>query len=1311
MSPMKEKTPLLAATSTALSPNHASQTPPFAFTAPEDHRGCGSAIFFTWLTPLMDLGSKKPLEFEDLYQLDRENRAGHVATRFGHFWALEQATPSPSLSWALARAFGRPFVLAGFLRLVRTTLQFTAPIVIKKTIAYLRDPAADPTDGYILVAVIFVSGVISSFCFRQYMYYVKETGLRFRSALVDQVFAKSLRLSSRAQQQRSTGEITNLMSIDAARLQRLTVDLHTVWVVPYLILISCFMLYDELGISFVAGIAVILLVIPITLCLSRVMKRLQKALMDVKDRRVKLCYEVLAGIKVIKLQAWELSFTKRVMEYRTDELLKFRSYIVTQAISSAVYNGVPSLVAMASFVSYVLLGNALDVSTALTSLALFNVLRFPLFKLPQVVNAIVEASVSVKRLRDFLLDEERVVVGPGSLTAPGILVDRADFSFDAASTPPLQNVSLSLQSGDLVAVVGAVGSGKSTLLQGILGDATCSTGHVFRRGRVAYVSQQPFIQNATLRDNILFGLPFEHWRYERAVAVSCLVDDLAMLPFGDRTEIGEKGINLSGGQRTRVALARAIYQDADIYLFDDVLAAVDSHVGADIFHRCMLDILKDKLVVMVTNNLGVLPHCSRILVLVNGHVAQQGSYADLMQTKLELATMVATFQGGSAIDGDAAPVPFELKGNDVASPRPDADASDSATRAVDALADAAVARRKITLSDAGADDDDAAKDAIVVDAIPTAALMVKEDRSTGQVGWPIYLVWIQACGGLIAALGVLVVYLIAQGMTLCATLWLSLWSNHPQPSDQTFYLSIFVVLNVAYILCLFFRAVSIYLFGLVGAKELFQRLITQILRSPMTFFDTTPLGRIVNRLSKDMYTTDEDIPSSFGSILTASIAATSTIGTIVYVTPLFSVVLVPVGWWYLSAQQFFIATSRELQRLDSISRSPVYALLTETLDGMSTIRAYGVEESFRHRLRNLLDTNQRAYLLNFAVNCWLGLRLEFTGTVIATFAAFFAVWTKPTQAEWFAGLAGVSLSYAFQITRNLNIGVTTLSELETEMVSVERIHAYTTLPSEAALRQSENVAVQPMAAAWPSHGRIVFDNVTLQYRAGLPPVLRQLSFTIEPQEKIGVVGRTGAGKSSLVVALLRLVEVQSGIIYIDGIDVSLLGLHDLREKIAIIPQDPVLFSGTVRSNLDPFDLYDDAALWASLTRSHLDHKVASLDDVVEERGYNFSVGERQLLCIARALLKNTRILVMDEATASIDATTDASLQATMRVEFACCTVLTIAHRINTILDSSRILVMDQGAVAEFDTPSALLENDSGIFSSLVSHWRDDAPSL
>ncbi|OQR95871.1 ATP-binding Cassette (ABC) Superfamily [Thraustotheca clavata] len=1242
-----EKTPLLTKT--------------LANTCPEEQTGCSSTLFFSWVTPLMEIGSVKPLDFDDLYQLDRCNRAESITSRFEYQWNVELKKTSPSLPWALAKAFGIKFMMAGMLRFVRSTLLFVAPFVIKETIAFLRDENAPNSKGYALVALIFVSGIFSSFCFRQYAYYCRETGLQIRTALVTYVYAKSLRLSTQAQQERSTGEITNLISIDTSRLQRLTMDLHTVWVVPYLLLIACSMLYQELGISFIAGIAVVLLVIPISFALSRVMGRLQKALMLVKDQRVKLCYEVLAGIKVIKLQAWELSFTDRVLAYRDDELSKFTRYIFTKAASSAVYNGVPALVAVASFTAYISMGLSLDVSTALTSLSLFNVLRFPLFKLPQVVNSCVEAMVSVRRLESFFLDEERNEVTAGTLSTIGISIENADFSVGINGPSLLNGVLLSMQNSGLVAVVGAVGSGKSTLLKGVLGDVYCNTGNVYRKGSVAYVAQQPFIQNATLRENICFGLPFDASNYDRVLAVSCLTADIAVLPHGDRTEIGEKGINLSGGQRTRVALARAMYQDADIYLLDDILAAVDSHVGADIFRNCILDLLRNKVVVLVTNQLGVLNYCNHLIVLNEGSVIESGSFSELINKDNGLLhSMFENFMGGSL---------------------PSSEVEYAAT----------------TLSN-----EDSSKDVVVrgVAEQGTEKIMTVEDRAVGHVTAAVYLTWLRACGGIIWGLIVCLVYIAAQALTLAATIWLSYWSEHND--RQSYYLTVFVLLNGGYLLFLFFRSIAIYLFGLKGARKLFASLLTAIIRAPIQFFDTTPLGRIVNRLSKDVYTTDEDIPASWGSILTTALGVFSTVVTIVYVTPIFALLLVPIAIYYLRAQRYFIASSRELQRLDSISRSPILALMTETLDGLPTIRAYNVQSIFGIRLSQLLDRNQRAYLANFAVNCWLGLRLEFVGTLIASSAALSAVIMKPYATTSFPGLVGVSLSYAFQITRNLQLTVTTVSELETEMVSVERIDVYAKLDHEAELRSF------PALTDWPSAGAVVFQNVCLKYRPGLPLVLSNVTFSIKPCEKIGVVGRTGAGKSSLVVALLRLAELESGKILLDGVDISKVGLHDVRENIAIIPQDPVLFSGTVRSNLDPFNMYDDNSLWTSLKRAHLTAKVTALEDSVDERGCNFSVGERQLLCIARALLQKSKILVMDEATASIDAATDSSLQATLRQECIDCTCITIAHRINTIMDADRILVMDHGTVAEFDTPAILLAISNGIFSDLVAHWRDDS---
>ncbi|KAF0697853.1 Aste57867_11493 [Aphanomyces stellatus] len=1254
--------------------------------SPSELGGCWSNVFFSWLTPLLDLGNKRPLEFDDLYQLNADDRAVHISETFKKYWAIEMTKSKPRLWWALARSFGGPFVAAGFLKLIHDSLQFVGPMVIKYIIAFLSDPSADISTGLYYVVAIFVSGVVQSFSLRQYFFLCFETGLRFRSAVVTAVYQKSLVLASSARAKKSTGEITNLMSIDAQRLQEITNYLHAIWYALFQIVISSYLLYLQLGVAFVAGVVVMLLVIPTTAAISQMMRKLQRALMVVKDERVKVVYEVLSGIKVIKLQAWENSFTTRVMQFRSNELDRLRTYIYARAGSSMVFNGVPSLVTVASFFAFIYLGNTLDVGTALTSLSLFNILRFPLFMLPNVINSLVEAQVSFGRLEEFFMMEEMEPVTAGPLTEIGVALQHADFEWDAAEEteaaerqdgPILHDINLKLKDGTLCAIVGSVGSGKSTLVSGILGDARCSKGHVHRFGSVAYVSQQPFIQNATLKDNITFGLAFDHARYQNAIRVSCLVEDLKILPGGDMTEIGEKGINLSGGQRTRVAIARAVYQDADIYLLDDPLAAVDAHVGSDIFKQCIKTALKGKLIVLVTNGLNFLKDCDNVVVLEQGKIVQQGAYDALLEdAEGALAKMMESVQ--------QAPEKEDAGKND----------DDEQHEAEEGEA------RERTESN---------RSDVEADKAGNAALIADEDRSTGDVPWATYQVWIDACGGMGMGLVVILMYILTNCVNLSATFWLSFWSENATDAEhsQMFYLYVFMALNGGVILMMFVQSLTLYMTGLRGSTLMFNQLLTQVLRAPMSFFDTTPLGRIVNRMSKDVYAIDETIPANWGMLFGTVFSVITTICTVIYVTPWFSVVLVPLGILYYVSQRYFIKTSRELQRLDSISRSPVYALLTETLEGMPTIRAFGAERQFAARNETMLDRNQRAYFLNFSANCWLALRLEFAGTMVATAAALCAVLGHLSNAGVaFAGLAGVSLSYAFNVTQSLNWSVRMLSTIQTQMVSVERINTYTTMETEAELKADPVKQLALEHANWPSAGALTFTGVDLRYRQGLPRVLRKLTFSIEAKEKIGIVGRTGAGKSSLVVALMRLVELDAGTITMDGVDISTIGLHDLRDKVSIIPQDPVLFSGTIRSNLDPFDRYGDDAIWTSIKRANLHNAVTTLDDKVDERGQNFSVGERQLICIARALLKKSKVILMDEATASIDANTDRLIQESIRESFKDCTCLTIAHRINTILDSDRILVMDKGSAAEFDTPAALLKNPKGIFTNLVEHWRD-----
>nr|CCA18266.1 MultidrugResistance like protein 1 putative [Albugo laibachii Nc14] len=1344
-----EKKPLLK-----LSPQHdklaPSATSGFADRYPSQHSNCLTSLFFLWLNPLMKLGSEKPLEHDDLFQLDPYNRANCVKARFEQFWEQEiklskaknmkckngKKAHNPNLGWALAHAFGGPFLVAGLLKLLHDTLQFVSPLVINRIIAYLNVPSAPLSEGIMYAAIIFVSGVVQSFALRQYFFYCYECGMRLRSAIVCAVYSKSLRLSSAARQKRTSGEIINLMSVDAQRLQELTPFLHSVWYALYQICISCILLWRQIGVATFAGVGVILILIPMTTAISKRMRSLQVRLMRIKDERIKICHEILSGIKIIKMKTWEGRFTHRVMEYRTRELRSLKSYIYAQSISSALFNFVPTLVTTVSFYTYVKLGNVLDVATALTSLALFDILRFPLFMLPNVINNLVEATVSTKRLRDFLMEEEYEAVGSGDLKSVGVRIVGADLSWNrdfnanctsvdsrdgtivarkTEATAVLRDINLEARPGDLIAIVGHVGEGKSTLLSGILGDARASRGSVSLRGSVCYVAQQPFIQNASIRDNILFGQPFDANKYDEALRVSCLTKDLKIFPGGDQTEIGEKGINLSGGQRTRVAIARAVYHDADIYILDDVLSAVDSHVASEIFEECIKKKLADKLVLLATHSLSFLSQCSRIIVLADGSIAEEGQYKQLLAKPSGcLARMMESYIETDNFEEDAS----QSKDKDCCNNTSDeqhVDGLEDGIMTVSTDIHPSIQREASFRSDTSSSLDNE----ILVGGVK---LMTDEERSTGDVPWPIYRAWILAFGGFTPAILTFIGYCIAQAISLLSTVWISYWSEHADSSNssQMFFLNIYMGINGVLAITYFFRTFALLAGGLRASKILFNAIFSRILLAPVSFFDTTPLGRIVNRLSKDIYTIDEGIPSTCGTVLNITLNVLSTIGIVLYVTPLFAIFLVPVLIGYYKSQRYFMKTSRELQRLDSISRSPVYAMLSETLDGLATIRAYRAENRFVIRNQFLLDKNQRAFFLNFSVNCWLALRLEFVGTLIGTGAALGAVITHVTaqsssvpfvattgvgsgaNSATFAGLVGVSLTYAFSVTQIVNWMARMVSQLQTQMVSVERVKTYAEIDSEAALESSPD---RKPPTSWPHAGKIAFENVRMRYRPGLPRVLRGLTFTVNPREKIGIVGRTGAGKSSLIVALMRLTELDGGRILIDDRDISTLGLHDLRGRLAIIPQDPVLFSGSVRFNLDPFDQYTDDQLWTSVKRVHLQRAVSTLDAAVEEKGCNFSVGERQLLCIARALLQGCKIILMDEATASIDSETDRKIQLSIREEFKDCTCLTVAHRLNTIMDADRILVLDKGKVAEYGPPNELLGLRKGLFKSLLDQSR------
>ena len=874
----------------------------------------------------------------------------------------------------------------------------------------------------------------------------------------------------------------------------------------------------------------------------------------------------------------------------------------------------------------------------------------------------------------------------------------------------LKRISLEVKRGQLIAIIGGVGCGKSSLLSSILGEEVRQlSGMASMKGSLSYFAQSPFIFNDTLRNNILFGLPFDSKRYERVIDSCALRHDLNLFPASDQTEIGEKGITLSGGQKARVALARCLYADSLLVLLDDPLAAVDAHVGNHLFQECILKEMvgRGKTVVLVTNALQYLNHSKvdEIIVMRDGRIAEKGGYSELMAKE---NSMLGKFMD---ILQETGVSPTETRGCNTPSENKE---------------------ERLIKEDVPAEVDKGGKE--------KGALMTDEfkEREVGHVDRKIYFAWGKAAGGAWVPVVILLLYGAVEAVNVSTKWWLTYWSGHGTNDNQMMFLGVYAGINLVSILAQFCRLVFLMACSLRASREIFARLVAVVLKAPMAFFDTTPIGRIINRFSKDMYTVDEQLISTLRSYLSTLFTVFSTIIVISGVTPIFTLCLIPIIIFYMMQQAYFTVsalvvwtselgesssqfifcqmTYRELKRLDSIGRSPIYALLGETLDGVSTIRAFDAQATLAKRLNGMLDRQQHAYFLTITAQCWLAIRLELVGTLIITFACVCTVVEHPFKGgdENFAALAGLSISFALSVTQSLNWSVRMASDFEANMVAVERIEQYCNITGEADRHTEADASA---GKDWPSKGEIQFIGAKLRYRSGLPLVLKGLDINIPTGSKVGIVGRTGAGKSTLMVALLRIVELDSGKILIDGIDHKILGLSLVRSQIAVIPQDPVLFSGTVKTNLDPFDEYPKQRLYDVLTRVGLytttrssmstnslsslgNANVQSLDDLVQDGGSNFSVGQRQLLVIARALLCGASIVIMDEATAAVDAETDARIQGVMRTEFFNATTLTVAHRINTIMDSDFILVMDDGKAAEFDSPSNLLAR-GGMFSDLV----------
>uniref|UniRef100_A0A8C5J1N2 ABC-type glutathione-S-conjugate transporter n=1 Tax=Junco hyemalis TaxID=40217 RepID=A0A8C5J1N2_JUNHY len=816
---------------------------------------------------------------------------------------------------------------------------------------------------------------------------------------------------------------------------------------------------------------------------------------------------------------------------------------------------------------------------------------------------------------------------------------------------------ISVPQGSLLAVVGQVGAGKSSLLAALLGELEATEGCVTIKDTAAYVPQQAWVLNASVEDNILFGKEMDETWFNRVTEACALHPDLETFPAGQKSEIGEKGINLSGGQKQRVSLARAVYQRAAIYLLDDPLAAVDAHVGQHIFEHVLgpNGLLKDKTRVLVTHTINILPQVDNIVFLVDGMISESGSYQELLQRN----GAFADFLRSHITAEEKAPAGFP--GN------PDGrnESKKSATP------------KELTTSS------------------PALSAHVSLQVRAG-----VYGAYLQAAGRVLCVY-VLLSFTCQQAVAFSRGYWLSLWADDPVHNGTQqlteLRLGVFGALGVVQALGRFACTAAVLLGGVLASHQLFLQLLSNVMRSPMLFFEQTPTGHLLNRFSRDMDAVDSVIPDKLKSVLGFLFNLLEIYLVIVVATPWAAMAIVALTVLYAAFQHFYVSTSCQLRRLEAASRSPIYSHISETFQGSSVIRAHRDQQRFISKSNFLVDENQRICFPGAVADRWLATNLEFLGNGIVLFAALFAAMGR-TQLS--PGTAGFSLSSALQITGVLNWMVRSWTEVENNSVAVERVREYLKAPKEAPWTLNGKLQGQ----VWPTEGRIEFRNYSLCYRPGLELALRRVSVTINGHEKIGITGRTGAGKSSLAVGLLRLVEAAEGAILIDGQDIAQLGLHDLRTKITVIPQDPVLFSGSLRMNLDPLNQYTDADIWTALELTQLKNFVADLPEQLEykctDQGENLSTGQKQLLCLARALLQKAKILVLDEATAAVDVETDAQIQSMLRAQLRDSTVLTVAHRVNTVLDCDRILVLENGRIAEFDTPEHLMAQ-KGLFYRLM----------
>jgi len=1328
---------------------------------------CFWRLFFSDISSLVRLAARNgKLDLSDVWATPDASKT--LFQMFTAFWDQEQQKPTPKVSRAIWRLVSADVFRAAVASGCAAVMQLGGPILLNQILRSIEvrqnnhcssgmarlnneEYLCKEEFGYIATACFFVTLFCATIGENNSQFLMTKAALKVRGALIVSVYNKSLRLSPLGMNQTGSGFINNLTANDAEQLLMSAQVCANVLFSPLLIIAVMVLLALTVGASFLAGLAAMLMALVITAFIIKKSLGFKVKQLAASDSRIKLTNEMLGGVRVVKAYGWENPFGDTVMQLRKEEtywtLLQSKYF----AVLVVVIMTAPAILAVATFSMYSAIGNKLTASKVFTALALLNLIRLPLAFLPFGIGEFIKIKIMLGRFRR-MLDADEIQQQPhvaiqdaANATSPPSnsvfpAIEDAVFGYpintdegkgkgkgkggclgkcfgkllggkgkgkgkgkdkgkqDESKSEPLDESllvevkradkvikfkpaltlkSFELVQGGLTIIVGPIGSGKSTLLSVLLGEVELIAGEQPGfPGQASLTTQVPWIINSSLEGNIKFAAPDRGEDvYQKVLTNACLLDDLNILPAGDQTEIGERGINLSGGQRARIAIARAAYREADLYLFDDPLAAVDAHVGQSLFDNILgaNGMLAGKTRVLATHQIQLLPLADQIVVVDGGKIIASGTFDELSTRGMNLEKYVGRSQAESVERAESAEVSHKASADKV-----------DTKKTVDNFSKPRTSGK----------------------------LTIKEEKAVGNVSLKTYIAFATQAMGTFWSCGTVANSCCNSAWKVLLDMWLANWivKGHPFGLSTGACIGVYSSLGAIQGLFVYGRAMMLS-FGLVNAsRRLYRMLYDSVFGSPAVFFDLTPTGQLLNRFTADMDILDNQLRMAIGQTLGIFESIIACLAGIMIAQPLVAVVIFPCILAFILLLGHFRYLNRDVQRLELISKSPIFNRVSETLNGLQTVRAFRYQNHMTELLIGEVDINQSCNLLRIQGQGWLSVRLQLLSILIVTAASLVSV-LPSTVKTVDAAFVGLTLAYSLEICRFIEGGARSLLQLEQRFTSPERIFEYIGLPQEAAHNVPSDDA---LPSSWPQKGSIQFQKVVMRYRAELEPALRGLTFSVDAGQKLGIVGRTGSGKSSIIVTLLRLTECSSGQVLIDGQDVSKMGLQKLRRSLAMIPQDPVLFGKmSLRRNLDPFDDHSDSVLDDALEKVQMSKQslLDGLQTEIEEGGAPFSVGQRQLLCLARAVLRKSKILLLDEATASVDSKSDELIQQTIREIFGESTVVCIAHRIRTILDSDQVLVVREGICHEFGSPNELLATPNSELRSLAIQSNIEVPSL